>query len=173
MLSQKFPIPSLCPVPLPTHSCFLALAFPCTGAHKVCNTKGASLPSDGQLGHLLLHRQLETGALGVLVSSYCCSPIGLQTPSAPLQGCFSLPKLSCQTVIELGGQGNGHNPICRASGFYWICLAFNILNSPISCEKWTEKIYIAWLTWRHLSWEKTEVVGTKEKLIKTVTTLVK
>jgi hypothetical protein len=25
------------------------------------------------LGHLLLHMQLETGALGVLVSSYCCS----------------------------------------------------------------------------------------------------
>ena len=40
MLSQKFPIPSLCPAPLPTHSRFLALAFLCTGAYKVCNTKG-------------------------------------------------------------------------------------------------------------------------------------
>ncbi len=40
MLSQKFPISSLCPAPLPTHSCFLVLAFPCIGAYKVCNTKG-------------------------------------------------------------------------------------------------------------------------------------
>jgi hypothetical protein len=29
-----------------------------------------SLPSDGRLGHLLLHMQLETRAPGVLVSSY-------------------------------------------------------------------------------------------------------
>jgi hypothetical protein len=28
------------PDPLPTHSHFLALAFPCTGAYKVCKTKG-------------------------------------------------------------------------------------------------------------------------------------
>ena len=59
MLSRKFPMPSLRPAPLSTHSLFLALAFPCTGAYKVCNTKGASSPSDAQLGHLLLHLQLE------------------------------------------------------------------------------------------------------------------
>jgi hypothetical protein len=35
--------------------------------------QGASLPSNGWLGHLLLHKLLETWALGVLVSSYCCS----------------------------------------------------------------------------------------------------
>jgi hypothetical protein len=29
------------PAPLPTHSHFLALAFPCTGAYKVCKTKGS------------------------------------------------------------------------------------------------------------------------------------
>jgi hypothetical protein len=34
MLSQKSPIPSP-PTPLPTHSYFLALVFPCTGAYKV------------------------------------------------------------------------------------------------------------------------------------------
>jgi hypothetical protein len=32
------------PAPLPTHSCFLALAFPCTGAYEVCNTKGPLFP---------------------------------------------------------------------------------------------------------------------------------
>ena len=44
MLSQKFPIPSPRHAPLPTHSHFLALAFPYTGAYKVCNTKGLLFP---------------------------------------------------------------------------------------------------------------------------------
>jgi hypothetical protein len=45
MLSQKFPIPSPPhPASLPTHSHFLALAFPCTGAHKVCKTKVPLFP---------------------------------------------------------------------------------------------------------------------------------
>ena len=34
MLSRKFPIPSPCPAPLPTHSCFLALASPVLGQIK-------------------------------------------------------------------------------------------------------------------------------------------
>ena len=38
MLSQKSPIPS--PTSKPTHSHFLALAFPCTGAYKVCLSNG-------------------------------------------------------------------------------------------------------------------------------------
>jgi hypothetical protein len=36
--------PPALPAPLPTHSHFLALAFPCTGAYKVCKTKGPLLP---------------------------------------------------------------------------------------------------------------------------------
>ena len=44
MLSQKFPISSLRPAPLPTHSHVLALAFPCTEAYKVCKTKGSLFP---------------------------------------------------------------------------------------------------------------------------------
>jgi hypothetical protein len=72
------------PAPLPTHSHLLALAFPCTGAYKVCNTKGSSLPSDGRLGHLLIHMQLETQVLGVLVSSYCCSTYRVADPFSSL-----------------------------------------------------------------------------------------
>jgi hypothetical protein len=34
--SRKFPILSPCCVPLPTHSCFMALAFSCTGTYN-CN----------------------------------------------------------------------------------------------------------------------------------------
>jgi hypothetical protein len=88
MLSRKFPIPSSRSAPLPTHSHFLALAFPCTGAYKVCKTKGASLPNDGWLGHLLLHMQLETWALGVLVSSYYCSTYRVSDPFSSF-GTFS------------------------------------------------------------------------------------
>jgi hypothetical protein len=40
MLSQKSPPPT----PLPTHSHFLALAFPCTGAYNVCLTNGPLFP---------------------------------------------------------------------------------------------------------------------------------
>jgi hypothetical protein len=40
MLSQKSPIPSPHIAPLLTHSYFLSLVFPCTGAYKVYKTKG-------------------------------------------------------------------------------------------------------------------------------------
>ena len=44
----------------------------------------ASLPNDGQLGHLLLHMQLETRPLGILVSSYCCSIYRVADPFSSL-----------------------------------------------------------------------------------------
>jgi hypothetical protein len=46
--------------------------------------QGASLPNDGRLGHLLLQMQLETQALGVLVSSYCCSTYRVAGPFSSL-----------------------------------------------------------------------------------------
>jgi hypothetical protein len=46
--------------------------------------QGASLPSDGRLGHLLLHMQLQTQALGLLVSSYCCSTYRVADPFSSL-----------------------------------------------------------------------------------------
>jgi hypothetical protein len=69
--------------PLPTHSHFLALAVPCTEAYKDCKTKGASLPNDGGLSHLL-HMHLETQVLGVLVSSYCYSTYRVADPFSSL-----------------------------------------------------------------------------------------
>ena len=50
--------------------------------------QGASLPKDGQVGHLLLHMQLEIRALGVLVSSSCCSTYRVADPFSSL-GVFS------------------------------------------------------------------------------------
>ena len=41
--------------------------------HRIFARLRAPPPISGQLGHPLLHTQLETGALGVLVSLYCCS----------------------------------------------------------------------------------------------------
>ena len=70
MLSRKSPIPyppSSPPTPAswPWHS-------PALG-HMTIERLRATPPINGQLGHPLLHMQLETQALGVLVSSYCCS----------------------------------------------------------------------------------------------------
>jgi hypothetical protein len=42
MLSSKPPIPSPCSARQPTHTCFLALAFPCTEAYNLSNTKSLS-----------------------------------------------------------------------------------------------------------------------------------
>ena len=44
----------------------------------------ASSPNDGWLGQLLLHIQLETRALGLLVSSYCCSSYRVANPFCSL-----------------------------------------------------------------------------------------
>jgi hypothetical protein len=46
MLSWKSPIHSPDSASLPTHSHFLALAFLCTGAYKVCKTRGPLFPND-------------------------------------------------------------------------------------------------------------------------------
>jgi hypothetical protein len=59
MLSSKPTITSPLPAPQPTHSHFLALAFPCTGDIIFARPR-ASPPNDGRLVHLLLHMQVET-----------------------------------------------------------------------------------------------------------------
>jgi hypothetical protein len=70
------------PTPLPTHSPFLALAFPCTGAYKVCKSNGP-LSSDGRLGHPLIHMQLDSRAPGYWLVHNVVPPIGLHIPLAP------------------------------------------------------------------------------------------
>jgi hypothetical protein len=49
-----------------------------------------SPPNDGQLGHPLLHMQLETRAQGVLVSSYCCSTYRVADPFSSLGASSSI-----------------------------------------------------------------------------------
>ena len=48
-----------------------------------------SPPSDGQLGSILLHMQLETRAQGVLVCSYCCASNRVAEPFSSLGTFFS------------------------------------------------------------------------------------
>ena len=43
-IDRRYEADRFCLAPLPTHSHFLALAFPCTGAYKVCKTKGPLFP---------------------------------------------------------------------------------------------------------------------------------
>jgi hypothetical protein len=87
MVSPKPPIPYPRPDPQPTHSCFLALAFPWLG-HMIFAVPRASPPIDGWLHHPLLHMQLQTQLWGVLVSSYCCSSYMVADPFSSL-GTFS------------------------------------------------------------------------------------
>jgi hypothetical protein len=101
MLSWKSPIPSPHLAHQPTQSCFLALAFPCTGAYNLYKTR-ASPPKYGWLGHLLLHMQLETWALGVLVSSYCCSFYRIADPFSSL-GTFSSSSIGSSVFHRIDG----------------------------------------------------------------------
>jgi hypothetical protein len=49
----------------------------------------ASPPIDGQLGHPLLHMQLETQLWGAMISSYCCSSYRVTEPFSFLGTFFS------------------------------------------------------------------------------------
>ena len=61
MLSLKSPVPSPHLAPQLIHYHFLVLASPCPGAYNLLNYIINLI--DGQLGHPLLHTQLETQAL--------------------------------------------------------------------------------------------------------------
>jgi hypothetical protein len=87
MLSPKPPIPSPCPAPQPTHSCFLALAFPCTGSYDLHKTKGLSSHWWPTRPSAATYATKDT-ALGVLVSSYCCFSYRVADPFSSL-GTFS------------------------------------------------------------------------------------
>ena len=72
MLSPKPPYPSPALLPSPPTPTSWPWCSPVLG-HMIFARPRASPPIDGQLGHLLIHMQLETQILGVLVSSYYCS----------------------------------------------------------------------------------------------------
>jgi hypothetical protein len=82
MLFQNSPIPSPCLFPnLPTPTSW---PWPSPILGDIIARLRAFPPNDGWLGHLLLHMQLETQALGLLVSSYCCSTYRVADPFSSL-----------------------------------------------------------------------------------------
>jgi hypothetical protein len=101
-ISNAIPkVPYILPLP-----CFLTHSLPLLGPGvplywgiKSLQDQGASLPNDGRLGHPLLHMQLESRALGVLVSSYCCSTYRVADPFSSL-GTFSSPPLGALCTIQ-------------------------------------------------------------------------
>jgi hypothetical protein len=76
-LKDAYTLPSLLQSP-PTPA-FLIWHSTVLG-HIIFTRPRASPPIDGRLGHSLLHMQLETWTLGVLVSSYCCSSYSFADP---------------------------------------------------------------------------------------------
>jgi hypothetical protein len=81
MLSQKYPIPS---PPLPYHPLPLfGLGIPLYWGILSLQVQWASLSSDGRLGNLLIHIQLESRTPGYWLVHNVVPPIGLQIPSAP------------------------------------------------------------------------------------------
>jgi hypothetical protein len=81
MLFQKSPIPT---THSPTHPLPLfGPGVPLYWGIYSLQVQWASLSSDGRLGHLLIHMQLETRALGYWLVYIVVPPIGLQIPLAP------------------------------------------------------------------------------------------
>jgi hypothetical protein len=83
MLSQKSPIPSP-PLPYPLITTFFfGPGIPLYWGIYSLRVQWASLSSDGRLGHLLIHMQLESRAPGYWLVHNVVPPIGLQIPLAP------------------------------------------------------------------------------------------
>ena len=82
MLSQKFPIPS--PPESPTHPFPLfGPGVPLYWGIYSLLVQWASLSSDGRLGHLLIHMQLESRAPGYWLVHNVAVPTELQISLAP------------------------------------------------------------------------------------------
>ena len=88
MLSSKPRIPSGCPAPQHTHSCFLTLQFPCIGTYDLCNTKGLSSHWWPTRSSSATYAARDTSSGGILFSSYCCSSYRVTDPFSSL-GTFS------------------------------------------------------------------------------------
>jgi hypothetical protein len=69
--------------PLPSHSPFLALAFPCTGAYKACKSNGPSLQWWPTRPSFDTYAARDKSSR-VLVSSYCCSTYRVAVPFSSL-----------------------------------------------------------------------------------------
>jgi hypothetical protein len=74
---------TLPPTSLPTHSHFFGPGVPRYWGIYSLRVQWASLSSDGRIGHLLIHMQLESRAPGYWLVHNVLPPIELQIPLAP------------------------------------------------------------------------------------------
>jgi hypothetical protein len=74
---------TLPPTPLPSDSHFLALAFPCTEAYKVCKINGPLFPMMANRSSSDTYAARDTSSGGYWLAHIVVPPIGLQTPLAP------------------------------------------------------------------------------------------
>jgi hypothetical protein len=145
MLSQKSSIPSPCPAPQPTPPTSWPWHSPVL-RHTIFARPRVSPPNDGQLGHLLLHMQLETRALGILVSSYCCSSYRVAYPFS------SLDTFSSSSI-----GGSVFHPIddCEYSLLYLPGTGIASKETAISgsCQQNLADIYNSvWVWWLIMRW---------------------
>ena len=144
MLSQKSTIPSPPSAPQPTHSPFLALVFPCTGAYNLRKTKGLS--SHWWLTRTSVptrHSATRDTSSGGTVSSYCCSSYRVADPFSSL-GTFSSsfiggpvfhPVDDCEhPLLYLPGTG------IASQDSYTRVLSAGICNSI-----WVMSLYMGWI----------------------------
>jgi hypothetical protein len=113
MLSRKFPIPSPILHPNPPIPASWPWHSPVLG-HIIFSRPRASLPIDDLLGHPLVHKQLETQALGgYWLVHIIVPPIELQTHLAPCQD----PDIavSCEAMPVAGKYRSG----CSQSSIGW------------------------------------------------------
>ena len=95
MLSQKFPTHS------PTHPLpLLGPGVPLYWSIYRLEDQGPSLPNIDQLGHLLLHMQLETRARRSLITSYCYSTYRVADPFSSL-GTFSSSSIGVPVLYSI------------------------------------------------------------------------
>jgi hypothetical protein len=105
----------------------------------------ASLPNDGQLGHLLIHMQLETGALWVLFSSHYCSTYRVADPfrsmgnfsSSSTEGPVFHPIADCEHLLLCGGLRPTWNWVLyKEIGMEWFAVFYMITTSWASTICW-------------------------------------
>jgi hypothetical protein len=99
MLSPKLPIPFPHPAPQPTHSRFLALAFPCTGAYDLHKTKGQSVDTS-----LLLRLGNKTPMEGVTETKFRAETEGRTIQRLLHPGIHPIYNYQTQTLLHMPGR---------------------------------------------------------------------
>jgi hypothetical protein len=99
MISPKPPTASSCPAPQTTHSCFLALAFPCTGAYDLHKTKKKEDKSEDTL--LLLRMGNKISVEGVTETKFGAETEGKTIQRLPHPGIHPIYNHQTQTLLHM------------------------------------------------------------------------